>query len=739
MLNIFMLLLLGANSGVVFADCAGAAKSGDFALARSLCPPVADQQPPDVSWLIGYWYERGEGGPVDYRKAAFWYKKAADRGSSAGKVDLGKLHLRNKGGLTDFKAGIELVKGEIRVGKNNSKEYELLYNALLFGEPGTGKYVDYDEAIRYGRLLLKTNPETEKVLQDQMRIKLSIAALLASGKVKDADGARQARAIFKEVAEWQIAKLGSGQGRIYCDSQCNLLLKYWVIALEKGLGASPAPDAARQFYEKYTIQTDSLLNTRYQGQGKRSNWQLYEQLLRPARSFIPLDVVRKELNAPDSTQLVLFPTKSWTGIDSAFDLTVFSGYDWRLEDLETIINNANQVVASCGIGIRRATIFQGRFDGLSDPDSFYTAEHDVWSNQYRFPAKGVGATAIFSNTEKTTDGGWSKQNRHDPQEIHLAVINHKESDDAINDFDLAHELGHLLGDFGHSDDFTPSVMQYIPSIRNFRFLPEQCEKIRVHPDVYPIARGWAPPATPSNVPHEIVNELALWPIGKTTLTESLGGRDRKSADTLAKTIKSYVMTSGDLRPLTYLKDYYLPESPRVAVFYDILGRMTTETRGAIQGPVLEGIAKEYFLGTGDVLQIVAQARAWQPDYGWPTEKILANKEGWANVPAIALLRFEETDSSDYFKVDARGCNPLLNYEDPDDVKKSFTSSLIRYVRGCSSRQSFEIRKMQNVLSELENRSQLGLWYGLGFKRAYQMYCQGAQRGSEEARNMVSRT
>jgi TPR repeat protein len=46
---------------------------------------------------LGLMYDNGNGIATDYGKAAFWYRRAAELGNSAGMVNLGYLYARGKG------------------------------------------------------------------------------------------------------------------------------------------------------------------------------------------------------------------------------------------------------------------------------------------------------------------------------------------------------------------------------------------------------------------------------------------------------------------------------------------------------------------------------------------------------------------------------------------------------------------------------------------------------------------
>ena len=48
---------------------------------------------------VGLAYENGKGAPQDYKKAVYWYRKAAGAGNSYGMLDIGKMYEGGRGGL----------------------------------------------------------------------------------------------------------------------------------------------------------------------------------------------------------------------------------------------------------------------------------------------------------------------------------------------------------------------------------------------------------------------------------------------------------------------------------------------------------------------------------------------------------------------------------------------------------------------------------------------------------------
>ncbi len=67
-----------------FEDGVVAVERGDYATARRLWTPLADQGIVGAQFNLGLMYYTGQGVPQNYAEAAKWYRRAANRGLAEG-------------------------------------------------------------------------------------------------------------------------------------------------------------------------------------------------------------------------------------------------------------------------------------------------------------------------------------------------------------------------------------------------------------------------------------------------------------------------------------------------------------------------------------------------------------------------------------------------------------------------------------------------------------------------------
>jgi TPR repeat protein len=56
---------------------------------------------------LGFLYEKGQGVPQDYAKAAAWYEKAAEQGYAGAQCNLSSLYENGRGVLQDYTKAAE--------------------------------------------------------------------------------------------------------------------------------------------------------------------------------------------------------------------------------------------------------------------------------------------------------------------------------------------------------------------------------------------------------------------------------------------------------------------------------------------------------------------------------------------------------------------------------------------------------------------------------------------------------
>jgi TPR repeat protein len=92
-------VLLGpSNAGATHTDEAVAAtRNGDYATALRMLTPFADAGDPEAEFLVGLLYANGRGVPMDFARAADWYRLAAEQGYPPAQNNLGVLYLNGDG------------------------------------------------------------------------------------------------------------------------------------------------------------------------------------------------------------------------------------------------------------------------------------------------------------------------------------------------------------------------------------------------------------------------------------------------------------------------------------------------------------------------------------------------------------------------------------------------------------------------------------------------------------------
>jgi len=88
---IVALIVSGAAPAVAgpFEDGITAYKEGDYATARRLLRPLAEQGDARAQFSIGAMYTLGQGVPQDYAAAVSWYRKAAEQGEPSASLPSG--------------------------------------------------------------------------------------------------------------------------------------------------------------------------------------------------------------------------------------------------------------------------------------------------------------------------------------------------------------------------------------------------------------------------------------------------------------------------------------------------------------------------------------------------------------------------------------------------------------------------------------------------------------------------
>ena len=91
-----------ASAGSAFRNGLSAYNSGDFAKAKSIWQPLAENEDAASQAGLGFMFHHGFGMAADDKKAAFWLRKAAEHGQPEGQMMLGSLYFYGQGVVQSY-------------------------------------------------------------------------------------------------------------------------------------------------------------------------------------------------------------------------------------------------------------------------------------------------------------------------------------------------------------------------------------------------------------------------------------------------------------------------------------------------------------------------------------------------------------------------------------------------------------------------------------------------------------
>ncbi len=91
-----------APADSAFRSGLSAYNSGDYARAKSIWEPLAQNEDAASQAGLGFLYHRGFGMAVDDNKAAYWLRKAAEHGQPEGQLMLGSLYFYGQGVIQSY-------------------------------------------------------------------------------------------------------------------------------------------------------------------------------------------------------------------------------------------------------------------------------------------------------------------------------------------------------------------------------------------------------------------------------------------------------------------------------------------------------------------------------------------------------------------------------------------------------------------------------------------------------------
>lgn len=91
-----------APADLAFRNGLSAYNSGDYAKAKSIWEPLAENEDAASQAGLGFMYHRGFGMAINEKKAAYWLRKAAEHGQPEGQMMLGSLYFYGQGVIQSY-------------------------------------------------------------------------------------------------------------------------------------------------------------------------------------------------------------------------------------------------------------------------------------------------------------------------------------------------------------------------------------------------------------------------------------------------------------------------------------------------------------------------------------------------------------------------------------------------------------------------------------------------------------
>lgn len=121
-----------------------ALEKGDYKKAFAEVSPLAAQGNADAQFLMGMFYDSGNGVAQDQAQAASWYRRAADQKHLVAQLFLGVLYYSGQGVKQDYAQALHWFQGPAESG-NDQAQY---YLGAMYAQ-GTGVAMDDDKAIEW--------------------------------------------------------------------------------------------------------------------------------------------------------------------------------------------------------------------------------------------------------------------------------------------------------------------------------------------------------------------------------------------------------------------------------------------------------------------------------------------------------------------------------------------------------------------------------------------------------------
>lgn len=477
----------------------------DFEQAMSWFLKAAKQGQANAQLNLGFLYEVGQGVPVDLKLARFWFRKAAEQGSAEAQVKIARQYVRGQVVPRDLVAAAYWYR-----------------KAAEQGLPAA--YVGIGELFAFG-------PPT----------------------IRDP---RAARAWFEKAATAE-----QNDQNLCKANDCTEGVRYLGMAHEKGLGGAIDIAEATKLYKIASQLAPSMtlgspyFPTTFEKQvwlRKKAN---IDQIVRP----------KHECRSAHLERPTFWPfVGSGKRLSREFDVDVEveDESNWKMESIERQLTYTAELLAECGIWLRRAHFYKNKNCSYEDLSALHSRPRNESRVVISFQ-KRVGS-------EENYLAGVSIPN-HLLVQISEAIQGN--SDEKVT---LAHELGHQLGQIDHPADFAPSLMHYgVAAEINPHFTAEQCSQLQKSGLMF-LASG-------ARSDRDIV--------------------DRPIPEELPASFQAIAFRGDRL----------------IAAFYDLGKGFDAISLSSAVPAVVKRVAATYDLTSEEMVTVYGNYHLWRPEQGWPVK------------------------------------------------------------------------------------------------------------------------
>jgi TPR repeat protein len=190
--TLLIVLMLTVGSSIAHAgpleEGVAAYKHGNYATARRILLPLAEQGSAEAQFWLGAMYEHGQGVAHDYREARHWVRLAADQGYALAQTFLGIAYGEGRGVMQDYQKALKWT----RLAAEQGEAIAQLYLGFMY-EEGIGVPQDYQRAYMWSNIA--ASKHGDNAVQRAIKQRDRIIKHLTTAQVRRAqEMARQCKA-----------------------------------------------------------------------------------------------------------------------------------------------------------------------------------------------------------------------------------------------------------------------------------------------------------------------------------------------------------------------------------------------------------------------------------------------------------------------------------------------------------------------------------------------------------------